>query len=269
MIGYLKFSLSYFFITALICAIGWVPLCIRIYENQQSNVFDGSAIVDLLIATLLLLFFVAVFLTISFRLLNGPVNLRPVSAIVLVFLVSVAGIAISSVIVATFGVILSWLTRAWVSIDSLIFISTYKIFDYTVSPFALSYFPSLSMAFSSAVLGALFGLPLARIGRGVRLVDAWSDQAGKRWMLFWRCWIGSLALSVIWAIISLIAHFSLIEPTLTNSKPSNLDTNIDLITAYQPTLLEVSFSYGMNMMSFSLSVGLVAFLAEHVRQKFG
>jgi hypothetical protein len=251
-------------ISALNCVVVAVLLSIQISAN--GNI---SYIVQAAIGAALTLSLLAGLLTVSFRMLNGGADVRRVSAIVLVFLLSIIGIALSQIIGAAFGFLIDWLLNIWIPLDAFIFIVTYETLGYTNSAYALTYFSSWSMVLSIAVLGAMFGLPLARIGNGIRFADAWNQQVGKKWILFKRCGAGALGLWVIWAAVSLIAHSIFVAPTLTKSEISVSDGSINQLTFYQPTLLETSFGFGMNLMLFSLAVGFVAYSAEQVRQQFG
>lgn len=263
MSGY-RFSISYFVLSALSCAFVGVPLFFQI--NTSWNL---SFIAQMVTITTLIWSILAGLMTVSFKMLNGGADLRRVSAIVLVFLLSFVGIAISQVIGGAFGLFLKWLSNIWMPIDAFILNSTYETLGYNKSHYLLTNFPSLSMILSMAVLGTLFGLPLARIGKGIRFADAWSQQAGKRWMLFWRCGASALVLSVIWAAVGLTVHSVFVEPMLTNSTLSDSDGSISQLTFYQPNLFAMSFSLGMNLMWFSLAVGFVAYIAEQTRQQSG
>jgi len=264
MISCLRFSISYLIISALTCAFFGVPIFIRMYESWNFK-YIGRMTIDVI----LLLAIVAGLLTVSFRMLHGVANLRRVSAIVLVFFLSIVGIVTSLIIGAAFGFLLSWVLKIWTPVNALVFKIQYETAVYMGSTIVVTYFPSLSMIASVAVLAALFGLPLARISMGVRFAEAWCHQAGKRWMLFWRCGIGALGLSVIWTVVSLTSHSFLIEPTLKYPTLSDFNAGISQLTFSQPTLLEWFFSLGMNLLWYSLAVGLVAYLAVQIQQRFG
>ena len=263
-VSWLKFSMIYFTISATSCAFVGIPIFIQIYEYWNFGLNAPTVILITFFST-----FVAALLTVGIRMSNGGAVQRRVSAVVLVFLVSIFGIMISLVIGMVFGFLLNWLLAVMSPLDAIIFKFQYGIAVYMDSAFMVTNLPSLPAILSIAVLGSLFGLPLARIGKGSRFVDAWSHQTGRRWMLFWQCGAGALALTVIWTVVSIIAHSFFIQPELTISNLPDSDSALGPLLPYQPTLLELSFNFGMDLLFGSLAVGIVAYVAEQVRQQFG
>lgn len=262
--SWLRFSILYFVVSAMICAAVGIPSFILVFEYWNLN-----SVAQIVILFFLFLTLASALLTVGFGMLNGGATQRRASAVVLVFLLSIFGIAISQAIGAVFGILLDWLMMVLSSLDAIILKFQYVIAVSLDSFYVILTLPSLPAILSIAVLGSFFGLPLARIGKGAGFSDAWSHQAGRRWMLFWRCGAGTVALSLIWTVVSYVAHSVFVKPQLTTSVFSDLETGLGQLLSYEPSFLERYFNLGMELLFSALAVGIVAYVAEHVRQQFG
>jgi hypothetical protein len=267
MMGGFRFSIYYFVISSIGCAL--VGAAIYFRSLQYGNFgFDQQTT----LAVVLTLLIPAGLMSISFRMLNGGAGLRPVSAIVLTFFLSIIGIAASLVIGLVFKLAVGFLFESLT-----IFLRDGALLAQKYIAIARRYFFLLSMysglnpfyqAVIFAVLGSLFGLPLARIATGSRFADAWSRQAGKRWPLFWKSGVGVFGLSIVWMAVYSIAYLVLLEPIFVDFPFPNNEADIAQTLFRQPSLFNISFRLGMNLFLISLALGVVAYTSEKVRRTF-
>jgi hypothetical protein len=262
--GLFWFSISYFVLSVLSGALLGLPLYWLV-----TDILNFSLVAEMGIVALLAVSIMAGLLTVSFRMLNGVAELRPVSAAVLVFLLSIVGIVISLVIGGVFNFLLGFASVYWMNIGAVVMQLLVENFGFRGAALLPLFCPSLSTIISAAVLAALFGLPLARMANGIRFAEAWGHQGGKRRTLFWQCGVGVLGCWAIWTTLSLIVYILFVEPALAGSPLFDFDVDFEQLAFPQPTMLELSYIFGMNLMFLTLSMGPVAYCADQIRKRSG
>ena len=255
MIKPISLALAYSFISAVVCGV--VAFALLEGHLNAQNLYSKE---QLYLAMFLGIFIPSCLVTMCFRILNGGTNQRPISALVLVFLISCIGLLLSSLIGGGLGAALQWTMQKVPYLGSIINHIKFQIIG-GIDLFILTVpLPSIAEIISFALFGSIFGPALAQMSKGTKFSQAWSIHFRYRLKLFWQCGIGALVLSVIWTGIRLGAHLARILPW--QAEPS---TNpIDRLAAldFQTTPLEHAYNIGMSALLIAYTLGLVVVLSQ-------